>query len=59
MIRKLPIFRGYTADLRLQKFRKIEANKPSQFIPLLSGSGARLFYEFKQTPTGQKKSDAI
>lgn len=55
MIRKLPIFRGYTVDLRLQEFRKIEADKLPEFIPLLSDKGARLFYEFKQTSIGQKE----
>lgn len=55
MIRRLPIFRGYTVDLRLQEFRKIEADKLPQFIPLLSDRGARLFYEFKQTEEGQRE----
>jgi len=57
MIRKLPIFKGYTVDLRLQEFRKIEADKLPEFIPLLSDKGARLFYEFKQTQEGQKELD--
>ena len=57
MIRKLPIFKGYTVDLRLQEFRKIESNKLPEFIPLLSDKGARLFYEFKQTQEGQKELD--
>ena len=57
MIRKLPIFKGYTVDLRLQEFRKIEPNKLPEFIPLLSDKGARLFYEFKQTKEGQKELD--
>ena len=55
MIRILPIFKGYTVDLRLQEFRKIESNKLPEFIPLLSDKGARLFYEFKQTTVGQKE----
>ena len=57
MIRILPTFKGYTVDLRLQEFRKIEANKLPEFIPLLSDKGARLFYEFKQTKAGQKELD--
>ncbi|MDD2224752.1 MAG: hypothetical protein PHP97_01140 [Candidatus Shapirobacteria bacterium] len=57
MIRKLPIFKGYTVDLRLQEFRKIEADKLPEFIPLLSDKGARLFWEFKQTHAGQKELD--
>jgi len=55
MIRTLPIFKGYTVDLRLQEFRKIEADKLPEFIPLLSDKGARLFYEFKQTEEDQKE----
>ena len=57
MIRKLPIFKGYTVDLRRQEFRKIEPDKLPEFIPLLSNKGARLFYEFKQTQDGQKELD--
>jgi len=57
MIRILPIFNGYTVDLRLQEFRKIEADKLPEFVPLLSDKGARLFYEFKQTQEGQKELD--
>ena len=55
MIRILPVFKGYTVDLRLQEFRKIEADKLPEFIPLLSDKGARLFWEFKQTKEGQKE----
>ena len=55
MIRILPVFKGYTVDLRLQEFRKIESNKLPEFIPLLSDKGARLFWEFRQTEEGQKE----
>ncbi len=57
MIRILPVFKGYTVDLRLQEFRKIEMDKLPEFIPLLSDKGARLFYEFRQTEEGQKELD--
>jgi len=57
MIRVLPVFKGYTVDLRLQEFRKIESNKLPEFVPLLSDKGPRLFYEFKQTKEGQKELD--
>ena len=57
MIRFLPVFKGYTVDLRLQEFRKIEPDKLPQFIPLLSDKGARLFWEFRQTKEGQKELD--
>ena len=59
MIRILPVFKGYTVDLRLQEFRKIEIDKLPEFIPLLSDKGARLFYEFRQTEEGQKEIDYV
>lgn len=57
MIRILPVFKGYTVDLRLQEFRKIEMDKLPEFIPLLSDKGAKLFYKFRQTEEGQKELD--
>lgn len=59
MIRKLPVFKGYTVDLRLQEFRKVPLNKLPEFIPLMSDKGARLFYEFRQTEEGQKEIDYV
>ena len=59
MIRIVPVFKGYTVDLRLQEFRKIEMDKLPEFIPLLSDKGARLFYEFRQTEEGQKEIDYV
>ena len=56
MIRILPVFKGYTVDLRLQEFRKIEPNKLPEFVPLLSEKGARLFKEFRLTEEGQKRA---
>lgn len=55
MIRRLPVFKGYTVDLRLQEFRKVPLNDLPEFVPLLSDKGARLFYEFRQTEEGQKE----
>ena len=49
------MFKGYTVDMRLQEFRKIEIDKLPEFIPLLSDKGARLFYEFRQTEKGHKE----
>ena len=59
MIRILPVFKGYTVDLRLQEFRKIEMDKLPEFISILSDKGARLFYEFRQTEEGQKEIDYV
>lgn len=55
MIRKLPVFKGYTVDLRLQEFRKVPFNDLPEFVPLLSDKGARLFNEFRQTEEGRKE----
>ena len=55
MIRILPVFKGYTVDLRLQEFRKIEIDKLPEFISLLSDKGAQLFNEFRQTEEGRKE----
>jgi len=55
MIRILPVFKGYTVNLRLQEFRKIEPDKLPEFVPLLSDKGARLFNEFRQTEEGRKE----
>jgi len=55
MIRILPVFKGYTVDLRLQEFRKVPLNDLPEFVPLLSDKGARLFNEFRQTEEGRKE----
>lgn len=55
MTRILPVFKGYTVDLRLQEFRKIERDKLPEFVPFLSDKGARLFHEFRQTEEGEKE----
>ncbi len=58
-MRQLPIYKGYSIDLRLQEFRKIEMGKLPEFIPLLSDKGAQLFFEFRQTEEGQKEIDRV
>ena len=55
MIRILPVFKGYTVDLRLQEFRKVPLNGLPEFVSLLSDKGARLFWEFRQTEEGIKE----
>jgi len=55
MIRILPVFKGYTVDMRLQEFRKVPLNDLPEFVPFLSDKGARLFYEFKQTDEGRNE----
>lgn len=55
MIRRLPVFKGYTVDMRLQEFRKVSFNDLPEFVPFMSDKGARLFYEFRQTEEGRKE----
>ena len=55
MIRILPVFKGYTVDLRLQEFRKVPLNDLPEFVPILSDKGAQLFNEFRQTEEGRKE----
>lgn len=55
MIRILPVFKGYTVDMRLQEFRKVPLNDLPEFVSFLSDKGARLFYEFRQTEEGRKE----
>ena len=37
--RRLPVFRGYTIDVRLREFRKLQYGKKSEFIPFYSEKG--------------------
>ena len=55
MIRILPVFKGYTVDMRLQEFRKVPLNDLPEFVPFLSDKGAKLFYEFRQAEEGRKE----
>lgn len=41
-VRKLKEFHGYTVDLRLQQFRKMEYGKQPQFIEFASPKGKKL-----------------
>lgn len=48
-VRKLKEFNGYTVDLRLQQFRKVEYGLPSiDFIEFDSPEGQKLLQEMHQ-----------
>ena len=51
----LPVFKGYTVDMRLQEFRKVPLDDFPEFVPFLSDKGAKLFYEFRQMEEGLKE----
>ena len=41
-VKVLKTFHGYTVDLRLQEFRKMEYGEQPQFIPFRSKAGEKL-----------------
>ena len=47
MTNVLPRFKGYTADFRLQEFRKANYPHTLEFIPFTSPLGARLLREMQ------------
>ncbi|MGY4884386.1 MAG: hypothetical protein ACP5NZ_02285 [Nanobdellota archaeon] len=50
MVVKLPEFKGYTIDLRLKQFRKVNHDKPSiEFIEFDSEEGKKLLKEMKES----------
>ena len=50
-VRKLKEFQGYTVDLRLQEFRKMEIGKQPQFIEFASSKGKKLLAQMHERVT--------
>ena len=50
-VRKLKEFQGYTVDLRLQEFRKMEYGKQPQFIEFASPKGKKLHTQMHERAT--------
>ena len=50
-VRKLKEFQGYTVDLRLQEFRKMEYGKQPQFIEFASPKGKKLLAQMHERVT--------
>ena len=48
MPRKLPVFKGYTMDVRLQEFRKLIPDKKFEIIPFNSSKGIDLIKAFEK-----------
>jgi len=46
VVRKLPVFRGYTVDMRLRQFRKVSRLGSIEFIDFDSPKGAELLSVF-------------
>ena len=49
MIKQLPTFEGYTVDIRLKEFRKVDPHRGMEFIPFDSPVGDRLLEGFVET----------
>ena len=49
MVTKLPEFKGYTVDVRLRQFRKVNHKKPNiDFIEFDSEKGRKLLKEMEE-----------
>jgi len=53
----LPIFKGYTVDVRLKEFRKVEQNKRLEFVRFNSAKGDKLLAGFIKTLDIKTKKD--
>jgi hypothetical protein len=59
MIRLLPVFKGYTVDVRLQEFRRIKRDKPMEFISFTSSEGQRLLLAMAQQAAKAEKEEKL
>jgi hypothetical protein len=50
MIRRLPTFKGYTIDVRLKEFRKVEWDRLPEFIAFESELGRKILAEMENRP---------
>lgn len=50
-VKKLKEFKGYTVDLRLQQFRKMEYGKTPKFIDFASPEGQKLLAQMHERVT--------
>lgn len=57
MIRQLPVFKGYTIDVRLRQFRRVEMGEPLEFIDFESPEGDELLVEYIHSLDPQKGED--
>lgn len=56
MVIALPTFKGYTVDMRLRQFRKVDRSKPSiKFIEFDSSEGQELLSEYLSSLSNSKK----
>ncbi len=49
--RALPVFEGWTVDVRLREFRRAEYGKGIEFLPFASAQGAELLNRWEDSQT--------
>ncbi len=49
MVKHLPIFKGYTVDIRLNEFRIVDPQQGMEFVPFDSLKGDKLLEGFIET----------
>ena len=59
MTRQLPVFQGYTVDVRLKEFRRVDPNTGFKIVPFDSEEGEIWLNEYietidENTPEGRK-----
>ena len=60
MVKKLPTFRGYTVDIRLKQFRKIDPKNNIDFIDFNTQEGDKLLNNYLNCLCSKiKKMEAI
>lgn len=52
MVKELPKFKGYTVDVRLREFRKINYGEIPEYIPFDSPKGQQLLSEMRANNQG-------
>ncbi len=58
-IRFLPVFNGYTVDVRLKQFRKVNNDASIAFIDFDSEKGKRLLAEFESDNENEAEQDRL
>ncbi len=56
--RALPVFEGWTVDVRLRQFRRAEYGKALEFIPFDSPRGAELLSRWEDSQTAGAETEA-
>lgn len=52
LIRRLPVWRGWTVDERLREFRRLDREHGLRFVPFDSAEGAALLVAYRRERAG-------